>query len=316
MRPSALIGVVVGVALRAATVCAAAPQGTVERTLKVDGLARTYYLFVPDEKAGALPVVIVLHGGGGTPRQMARYTRFSELAAKEKFAVLYPAAVDGNWNDGRGVPLVRAQRDNIDDVKFLRQMLDDAAGQASLDRTRVFVTGMSNGGFMANRLAAEAADIIAAVAPVCGGMAPSIAERFQPQFPISALIVQGDADPLVPVDGGDVVVAMGRSRGETIPTTEVVARYVARNGNPGQPTETLRDVDPDDGIAVEMLRYADGPGGVKTWLYLVEGGGHTWPGRPGYLPEAVIGKASQDFSATDEIWAFFKSCPPRALPAK
>jgi polyhydroxybutyrate depolymerase len=46
-------------------------------------------------------------------------------------------------------------------------------------------------------------------------------------------------------------------------------------------------------------------------MYLIRGGGHAWPGRPLYLPERTIGKASQAFSATDVIWQFFKTCPPR-----
>jgi polyhydroxybutyrate depolymerase len=260
-----------------------------------------------------MPVVIVLHGGGGNARQMARYTRFDEEAEKQGFAVVYPETVDGNWNDGRDVSFLRAQRENIDDVKFIRQTIDDVARQIAIDRSRVFATGISNGGFMSNRLAAEASDLVAGVAPVCGGMAPAIAEEFQPRFPVSAMIIQGDADPIIPVAGGEVVMGRGRARGTTVPAAEVLAKYVTRNGNPPDPAQTTLDADPADGTSVDIVKYGPGTDGARTELYLVKGGGHAWPGRPRYAPEWLIGKASQEFSATRVIWEFFKACPPRGV---
>jgi len=66
-----------------------------------------------------MPVVFVLHGGGGTARQIERTTKFDDLAEREGFVVVYPESVGGNWNDGRGVEFMQAQRENIDDVKFV-----------------------------------------------------------------------------------------------------------------------------------------------------------------------------------------------------
>ncbi len=195
-------------------------------------------------------------------------------------------------------------------MKYLRAVVDDVAREHKIDRGRVFATGISNGGFISHRLAAEASDLVAAIAPVVGGMAPEIAKSFNPKFPVSALIIQGDEDPLIPIAGGDVASRFGK-RGQTISAAEIVAKYVARNGNAGQPAMETLDADPEDGTTVEIARYPDGAGGAKTEFYLVKGGGHCWPGRPRYLPEAQIGKASQDFSATDVIWEFFKSCPAR-----
>lgn len=293
---------------------AATMRGIVERTLEVNGLTRSYLLFVPSTPREKMPAVFVLHGGGGDPRQMERYTRFTQTAEKEGFVALFPAGVEHHWNDGRPSPTTRASRDNIDDVKFLRAVVDDAAQQASIDRSRVFSTGISNGGFMSNRLAADAADLVAGVAPVCGGIAPEMAEHFNPALPVSVLIIQGDADPLVPYNGGDVVVFGRRSRGQTIATEDVLKKYLARNGNPQPPQTTTLDNNPDDGTEVEIAKYPDGPGGVKTEMYLIKGGGHTWAGRPLYLPQSMIGRASKEFSATEVIWDFFKSCPPREKP--
>lgn len=298
------------------TLAADSSGGATEKNITVDGLERKYFVFVPGAGRKPLPVVLVFHGGGANPRQMEKYTRFNEVAEKEGFAVIYPEAVAGNWNDGRGVEFVRSQKENIDDVKFVRALLDDVAAQHRIDRSRVFATGISNGAFISHRLAAEASDAIAAVAPVVGGMAPAVAENFNPEHPVSILVIQGQADPMVPLDGGDVGFYGGRKRGKVLPTKASVAKYVERNGIQGNPSATMLDADPKDGTSVEITRYPDGPYGAKVHYYLVNNGGHAWPGRPLYLSESVIGKASQEFSASEVIWDFFKSCPPRSEALK
>lgn len=311
MRSFLGLSLFAGFGLAAKLVASALAQPAIEKTIRVDGLERRYFLFVPSGATGPLPLVLAFHGGGGDPRQMEHYTRFDELAEKEGFVVVYPAGVGGNWNDGRGVAFMRAQRENVDDVKFVRAIVDDVARECPIDRARVFATGISNGAFMSHRLAAEASDTVAAVAPVVGGMAPAIGQTFAPKFPVSVLIIQGDADPLIPIAGGGVATKLGPRRGELIPTADTLAKYVQRNGNPGEPAVTTIDNDPHDGTTVEIRAYPPGPEGAKTEFYLVKGGGHAWPGRPLYLPERTIGRASREISATDVIWSFFKSCPPR-----
>lgn len=288
------------------------PGGTsTERRIVVDGLERSYIAYVPGGFDRPLPVVFAFHGGGGNPRQMERYSRFDSLAQRDGFVVIYPSAVDGNWNDGRGVAFMRAQRENIDDVKFVRAIIDEVAKTASIDRSRIFACGISNGGFFSHRLAAEASDMVAGIAPVVGGMAPAIYEKFRPQYPVSILIIQGDADPLVPLHGGDVRFGAGRSRGKLVDTDRALAKYVERNGNPGKPTTTQLVNKPDVNTSVDVTKYSDGPGGFKTEYYLIHGGGHAWPGRAQYARESMIGKASQDFDASETIWKFFRNCPSR-----
>ncbi len=297
--------------LQIVTVAQGLKNEAIEHTVTVDGISRNYLVFAPKRFDKPLPMVLALHGSGSNARQMERYTRFSDLAAKEGFLVVYPEAVDGNWNDGRGIEGVRAQQENIDDVKFVRLIVDRISKDLTIDRSRIHSTGISNGAFMSHRLATEASDLITAIAPVVGGMAPSMAKQFHPTYPVSILIIQGDADPLVPVRGGMVGFPRGRKRGQVVSTEETISLYLRRNGNQGDPTVTTLDRDEKDGTSVEIRRYPDGPGGVRTQVYIVRNGGHTWAGRPLYLPEMLIGKASQEFSATEVIWEFFKSCPPR-----
>ena len=127
----------------------------------------------------------------------------------------------------------------------------------------------------------------------------------EPAFPVSVLVIQGDADPIVPMHGGDVRVGIGRARGKLVDTDLTVAKYVERNGSRGKPTVTVLDADQKDGTTIEARTYPDGPGGVKTAYWIIKGGGHAWPGRGQYATEGMIGKVSRDIDATRTIWEFF-----------
>ena len=199
-------------------------------------------------------------------------------------------------------------------MKFIRATIDEVAKNQKVDRSRIFATGISNGALMSHRLANDASDLVAAIAPVAGGIPEKMAEHFQPKNPVSILLVQGDSDPLVPIAGGQIVV-FSQGRGKVLSTKDALAKYAELNGNKGEPEISHLEGQQGDDTSVEITKYPDGPGGVKTYFYLVKHGGHTWPGRPGYLPEFTIGKASQAFNASDVIAQFFKSCPPRANAA-
>ena len=291
--------------------------GAVEHSVTVDGISRNYLVFAPKRFDKPLPMVLALHGGGSNARQMERYTRFNDLAAKEGFLVVYPEAVDGNWNDGRGIAGVRAQQENIDDVKFVRTILDRISKVHRIDRSRIYTssTGILNGAFMSHRLATEASDLITAIAPVVGGMAPAMAKRFHPDQSVSILVIQGDADPLVPIRGGMVGFPRGRKQGEVLPTRGDNLPLPAAERQPGR---FNRD---DLGsrraglarIGRDQEVLPDGPGGVRTQVYVVRNGGHTGLDARSTCPKMLIGKASQEFSATEVIWEFFKSCPPRLV---
>lgn len=276
-----------------------ASAAQVERTLRVDGRERTYIVCAPKDATEAMPVVFMLHGGGGTAARIVKATGFNELAERENFIVVYPQAFDNHWNDGRGVPFMRAQSENVDDIRFLRAVLADVAKQHRVDASRVFLTGISNGGIMAHRVAAEAADMVAAIAPVVGGMPPQIGKEFQPAQPVSIYIIQGDADRVVPIDGGGVSLG-GVGRGQVLPTSETVQKYVALNGNKGEVMVTKLG-EANDPIQVITSKYPDGTGGAKTWYSRVHHGGHAW-----YRAANTAG-----LSATQAVWEFFKACPAR-----
>jgi polyhydroxybutyrate depolymerase len=152
----------------------------------------------------ATPLVFALHGGGGTGKKMNRLTDFNRLSDQHGFIVIYPDAVEKHWNDGRGLTDYRAQRENIDDVGFISNLIDVIAGDYAIDRKRVYVTGASNGAMMSFRLACELTDKITAIAPVIGALGENISEKCTPSKPIPVFIIGGTGDPLVPWNGGHV----------------------------------------------------------------------------------------------------------------
>lgn len=307
----------------------AAPAATVTRTVKVGELTRSYALHVPAELPKDKPaaVMLVFHGGGGTPAQVERQTKFSDLADRtsregDGFIVVYPEGVGKSWNDGRGAQDVLAQRDNIDDLGFVAALIDDIAKVHKVDANRLFATGISNGAIFSHSLAANLSARIAAIAPVVGGLGEPASEKFAPEKPVSVLILQGTDDPLVPYNGGNVtppLVGVANKRGRIISTDEAVKKWAAHNGC--QPDAVVKDgkdvadTDNGDGCHAKRFIWSKGKDGTEVVLYRIEGGGHTWPGAVEPLPRRLVGNVCRDFNATEIIWEFFKVHPKPANSA-
>jgi polyhydroxybutyrate depolymerase len=278
-----------------------------ERMLRHVGAARSYLVYAPSasRSRGALPpVLIVLHGGGGRVRQIMAFARFNSIAEREGFVVLYPQGMDWGWNDGREF---QGRDTNRDDVGFLLAMVNDVERQGiGLDRAAVAVTGISNGGFMAMRMACEAAGKIVGIAAVTATIPAEIGTRCRPARPVPVLVINGTDDPLVPYQGG-LVRAFGRNRGVIWSTERTVKFWAGVNGCSGAPRSVaLPDRDASDGTITIRHNYQGCPRAPVTLLE-VKGGGHTWPGASQYLPTALIGRVSRDFDASEAIATFFKS---------
>jgi len=271
-----------------------------------DGHERDYRLFVPDNlPAGPRPLIVVLHGGGGAGRGMERFSGFDELAEKEGFLVAYPDGHNRNWNDGRSSQALDEQREGVDDGAFIEAMIDEIAARQAVDPQRIYVTGVSNGGFMSHTLGNRFPDRFAAIAPVIGGISPLVEKNFG-RGAVAVLIIQGTEDPLVPYGGGNVA----KDRGELIDTVAAAKLWAARNGCTADSGDAdMPDSDPDDECKPKRRVWSGGEAPVE--LRTVVGMGHTWPGGSQYLPTAWIGPVCEDFDATKDIWEFFKANPKR-----
>jgi len=302
-----IVGLVMAVGLRSR-----GRADTQVMSLGHGGRERSYRLHLPQGSAPpetGWPLVLVLHGGGGNARQMEKFSRFSRLADEQRFVVAYPEGVDRGWNDGRVGEFNTAHRDNVDDLGFLKAVVEDIAAQHRLDRRRIYATGISNGGFMSARLGADASEVFSAIAPVVAGLPRGWGERLQPALPVSVMVVQGTADPLVPYLGGWVQV-FERRRGEILATEDSVLRWREANGcQAPEVVEALEDRDLEDGCRATRYRYEGGRGQSAVELWKIEGGGHTWPGSIQYLPKKMVGPVCRDFDATEAIWRFFQTHP-------
>jgi len=280
-----------------------------ERTLEQGERERSYLFYAPVGADPATPraLVLVFHGGGGDATSAARLTGFRAVAEREGFLVAYPNAVGGHWNDGRDDDFAQSVREGVDDVAFVDAVLEDVSRSFAIDPRRVYASGISNGAMFLHKLASERARRIAAIAPVAGGLAEPYAPRLAPAEPVSVLVVQGTDDPLVPYDGGAVA---RRGRGRIVSTDTALRLWAERDGcDPTPVRERAPDLDPTDGCLPTLDTWSRCANGTEVALLRLDGGGHTWPGGPRYLPERAVGKVCRDYDATRRIWEFFAAHP-------
>lgn len=297
----AFVGVLVGIGAGSAQ--------TLQHTLDHDGASRSYTLHLPADLTTPRPLVVLLHGRNGTGEGMARLTDFDRIADRHGVIAVYPDGLDAQWNYPRGVPGYPARPD---DVAFLLALIDHLADRYPVDADRLYVAGLSNGGFMAQRLACEAADVFAAFASVAAAGYGGMPDHCREVAPVSILLMHGTADTNIPWGG------LSRRVGErevtllaAVPLT--FSFWAARSGceGLGEPRE-LPERGDSPGTHVRVLGAVGCPAGVEVVLYAVVGGGHNWPGRPGVIPDAVAGLVNTDIDAGEEIWSFFARHPRSA----
>lgn len=277
------------------------------RTLEVDGRARSYLMHVPaglplDEPK---PVVLAFHGATSNARLMRLFSGLDAKADAAGFVVVYPNGT-GNlpnvltWNGGGCCGF--AVKNEVDDVAFVRALLDDLETVLPVDRRRIFAAGMSNGAHMVYRLACEMPERIAAVAGVAGPMG---IEPCRPPRGMPVLHIHGTEDEFAPFHGGKGPRSVYGA--DMVSVEETVRRWVEANACPGEPRVEEFPDKVCDGTRVLRRTYGPGRDGAEVVLVVVEGGGHTWPGRPP-LP-AALGKSTMNVAANDLLWEFFARHP-------
>ncbi|MBM3381757.1 MAG: hydrolase [Betaproteobacteria bacterium] len=261
--------------------------------------AREYLLYTPpsyNPKSPA-PLVLAFHGGSTSHERIARTTLFHKLADDHGFLVAYPNGVDGHWNDGRA-----SSNPKIDDVGFVRLILDEVKRTRSLDTARIYATGISNGSFMTQRLACELSDRFAAVSVVAGSMSAELNAVCKPKRPMPIMFINSPEDKFVLWQGGEMKRGKG---GKMLSVADSVAFWTNHNGCKLEKGKSFPKKIPQDQTNVKLKEFSNCQNNTLVLQFIVEGGGHTWPSGKDQ-PAWLVGPTTQHLDATLASWDFFE----------
>jgi polyhydroxybutyrate depolymerase len=272
---------------RPCTPAKSASSGDSDGSLEFGGLTRTYVLHVPSSYDGsrAVPLVVNLHGFGSNGRQQANYSGLPAKADAEGFIVVSP--------DGAGTPVqwtFPGFGAGADDVGFIGALLDKLEQDLCIDTTEVFLAGMSNGAAMTTFIAYAMPDRITVIAAVAATAGPALCKSPRP---IPVITFRGTEDMCVPYGGGQSQCGM---RLPVRPAEDVAAHWGDFNGCSKSAARTRLSEH------VRTIAYSECREETAVVLFVIEGGGHTWPGG---VEVARLGVTTREISATDEMWDFF-----------
>ncbi|MGB7750625.1 MAG: PHB depolymerase family esterase [Candidatus Acidiferrales bacterium] len=262
-------------------------------TIEIDGRTRNYFVHTPPGYTGKtpLPLVLVLHGATESANNVERLSGMSAKADQQNFLAVYPTGTGRlknvpTWNSGACCGY--AMEHKIDDVAFVRALLERVEKDYSVDPKRIYATGISNGGMMSYRLACEVSDKFAAISPVEGAQDIPC----HPTSPVSVIVFHGTADHLVPFNGGSTPYQMGSVRSDAS-VADTVAFWVdydacAQTPKHAETAEVHTDI------------YSGCRANTAVALYAIQGGHHMWPG---------TALSNNGVPATDLMWTFFKDHP-------
>jgi len=253
-----------------------------------ENIEREYIVYVPENlKANkAVPLLIGLHGSGGSAYTFMHHSGFNTLAEKENFIAVYPQGSllndNAHWNVGGW-----ARNSTANDIGFIGLMIQEVKKSYNIDSSKIFAAGMSNGGYLSFQLACEMGDVFAAVASVTGSMTPETHKKCTSSYQVPVLQIHGTSDSVVPYNG---------RQGWSLPIDDVVDFWVEKNNALPRPKiKKLPDLDTTDNSTVVKYTYKDDSKKVMVIHYKVLNGRHDWFGNIG----------NKDIHANKVIWEFF-----------
>jgi len=270
-------------------------------TLTSGNLLRDAILHVPSSYDKTKPTELVLnfHGFTSNAAEQVILTRMNRAADARNLIVAYPDGVGASWNAGDCCG--DSWTNSVDDVAFTKALLAKLEGDYCVDSKRVYATGFSNGGFFSHKLGCEMSDVFGAIAPVSGvfGEDPN---KCTPHRPMPVLDFHGTGDPIVPYNGGTPVIPidLGSAFIQFRSVTSTIDAWRKIDGCLGSGTVVYKNGD------ATCTEYDSCRGGTNVTHCKIDDGGHAWPGG---LSVPILGKTSNDISATDTILNFFDAHP-------
>lgn len=271
------------------------PTGSSTQKLTVGGMDRTYRLYVPSSLSftSKVPLVVMMHGALGSGRQAEREYGWDEKADSAHFVVAYPDGYHRTWNAGNCCG--PAQQKHVDDVGFIKKMVSTLSSEMPIDQSRIYATGISNGGLMAYQLACTT-NIFAAIGPDSATMLRSCTSP----NPTSVIHIHGTDDHTIPYNGGHGQ-RTKNADWPSVPHTIAQWRSIDDCQSPSDSTS--------GSVTKSVAQCADGR---TVELITISGAGHQWPGgKSDNIVEKKMGldEPSQALNATDTFWNFFTSHP-------
>jgi len=267
----------------------------IDKTFEFEGATRMHKVYLPANFSDNSPLVLNLHGYTSNAFQQVFYTNMNAVAEENDFVVVFP---DGT-TDQYGITFWNSEilGESVNDLGYLEALIDSMILNYNIDPNRVYMCGMSNGGFMSYYSACELSDRIAAIASVTGTMNNAILDNCNPERAVPVLEIHGTADGTVPYNGASST----GSFQTMMPIEEVVDFWVNHNNCMLESELELEDISTSDMSTVTHFKYTGRDNGSSVEHYRINEGGHTWPGSIIPLPST-----NHDIIASEVIWDFFK----------
>lgn len=273
--------------------------------LEVGQETRAYVISNPAGLVGPAPVVIALHGAMQSPESFRAYFGLDAAAAANAFVAVYPQGEGKVWNDSRPAAMrLKAMLRPGDDVAFLVALVNKLVADGVADPARIYLTGISNGGFMVERMACEHADLFAAYSVIMATTPANSREECHPSRPVPILFIHGTADSVITYNG------FWTPMGATLSAPDSAAFFAKLNGCGGVSKRALPDLDPLDGTSVTERTWQGCQDGATVTLLSIEGGGHQSPARVETRPDLAtpfLGLRNHDIDAGEEVWRFMSA---------
>lgn len=269
---------------------------TIDESFEFDGVNRYHKIYIPSNFTPNMPLVLNLHGYTSNAFQQVFYSGMTTVAESNDFMLVFPEGT----TDQYGVTFWNSEiaGEDVDDLGYLIALIDSMIVNYQVDPYRVYMCGMSNGGFMSYYSACEMTDKIAAIASVTGTMNNVIYDNCNPTKSIPVLEIHGTEDATVPYLGFE----SSGSFQTMMATEDVVNFWVNHNNCPESQVVEMEDLSITDFSTVTHFSYTGGDNGASVEFYRVNEGGHTWPGS--IIPLSGI-VTNHDIVASEVIWDFF-----------